>query len=180
MKVLNYKTNRLNSTPDVSKLEYGEIAVNYAKGGETLFIKNNDNEIAEFKDKKYIDGVKDNIEGSLTTTNERIDTIENYVEFLQGSSNTSHINLYDINHKIFCNISKNSSLTFNNTSMGNLEVGKESHIIINNTGSTSIVVTIPNAAPYYSNVDEISIDAGMYGEVNVIKGYNNKIYIRAI
>ena len=81
---------------------------------------------------------------------------------------------------MFCNISKNSSLTFDSTSMGNLKIGKESHIIINNTGSTSIVVTIPNAAPYYSNVDEITIDAGMYGEVNVIKGYNNKIYIRAI
>lgn len=106
--------------------------------------------------------------------------LKQYVGFLQGSNTVNTVNLYNINHKMFCNISKNSSLTFDNTSINNLEVGKESHIIINNTGSTSIVVTIPNAAPYYSNVDEIAIDAGMYGEVNVIKGYNNKIYIRAI
>ena len=166
MKVLNYKTNKLNTTPDVSKLEYGEIAVNYAKSGETLFIKNDSNEIVEFKDKKYWDSI--------------IDDIKNYVEFLQGSDTVNTVNLSNIKHKMFCNISKNSSLTFDSTSMGNLEVGKESHIIINNVGTTSIVVTIPNAAPYYSNVDEITIDAGMYGEVNVIKGYNNKIYIRAI
>lgn len=107
-------------------------------------------------------------------------SLKQYVGFLQGNNVVNTVNLSNIKHKMFCNISKNSSLTFNSTTMGNLEVGKESHIIINNTGSTSIVVTIPNAAPYYSNVDEIAIDAGMYGEVNVIKGYNNKIYIRAI
>lgn len=84
MKVLNYKTNKLNTSPDVSKLEHGEIAVNYAKKGETLFIKNDGNEIAEFKDKKYWDGiiddVKNDFEGSLTTTNERIDAIEQNIE----------------------------------------------------------------------------------------------------
>lgn len=35
--------------PEASNIEYGEIAVNYAKDGETLSIKNDNNEIVQFK-----------------------------------------------------------------------------------------------------------------------------------
>lgn len=41
--------------PTSEQLEYGEIAINYANGYETISIKNSSNEIAVFKDKKYID-----------------------------------------------------------------------------------------------------------------------------
>jgi hypothetical protein len=41
--------------PSSADLEYGELAVNYAKGQETITLKNNDDEVVEFKSKNYID-----------------------------------------------------------------------------------------------------------------------------
>lgn len=41
--------------PSSADLEYGELAVNYAKGQETITLKNNEDEIVEFKSKNYID-----------------------------------------------------------------------------------------------------------------------------
>lgn len=41
--------------PSSNQIEYGEIAINYADGYETISIKNSSNNIAVFKDKKYID-----------------------------------------------------------------------------------------------------------------------------
>ena len=40
--------------PDANDIEYGEIAINYDKGNETLFIKNSNNEIIEFVNKNNI------------------------------------------------------------------------------------------------------------------------------
>lgn len=41
--------------PSSADLEYGELAVNYAKGQETITLKNNEDEVVEFKSKNYID-----------------------------------------------------------------------------------------------------------------------------
>ena len=43
--------------PSSDALDYGEIAINYADGVETISIKNSANEIVEFKSKEYIDSV---------------------------------------------------------------------------------------------------------------------------
>nr|DAK49875.1 MAG TPA: hypothetical protein [Caudoviricetes sp.] len=40
--------------PDANDIEYGEIAINYDKGNETLFIKNNEDDIIEFVNKDNI------------------------------------------------------------------------------------------------------------------------------
>ena len=40
--------------PGANDIEYGEIAINYDKGNETLFIKNSNNEIIEFVNKNNI------------------------------------------------------------------------------------------------------------------------------
>lgn len=41
--------------PLSTDLDYGELAVNYAKGQETILLKNNENNIIEFKSKDYIE-----------------------------------------------------------------------------------------------------------------------------
>ena len=41
--------------PTSSQIEYGELAVNYAKDNETISLKNSENEIVEFKSKNYVD-----------------------------------------------------------------------------------------------------------------------------
>lgn len=48
-------------------LDYGEIAVNYATDVEALFIKNNGGTIVDFRPKKYIDGVVNNVTSSTQT-----------------------------------------------------------------------------------------------------------------
>ena len=40
--------------PDANDIEYGEIAINYDKGNETLLIKNSNNEIIEIVNKNNI------------------------------------------------------------------------------------------------------------------------------
>lgn len=44
----NVLTNGQPKLPSASTIEYGEIAINYAKGGETMSIKNANNEIVTF------------------------------------------------------------------------------------------------------------------------------------
>ena len=46
-------TEGIPKQPTTDQIDYGEIAINYAANGETLYIKNSENAIAEFKDNKY-------------------------------------------------------------------------------------------------------------------------------
>ena len=56
--VLHKKSNVLVNgepkLPSASTLQYGEIAINYAAGGETLSIKNSADEVVEFISKNKI------------------------------------------------------------------------------------------------------------------------------
>lgn len=54
-KLQNLRTKILGKKPLPSNIYEGEIAVNYAAGGETLMIKNTENEIIEFGDKKFVE-----------------------------------------------------------------------------------------------------------------------------
>ena len=47
--------------PSPEQLAYGELAINYADGYETISIKNASNEIVEFRSKKYIDAKFDEV-----------------------------------------------------------------------------------------------------------------------
>lgn len=55
--IQHLRTNEHNVKPTPSNIEYGEIAINYKKDEEKIFIKNDNDEIIEFKDKKYIDNI---------------------------------------------------------------------------------------------------------------------------
>ena len=57
--------------PSAEQIDYGEIAINYADGYETISIKNSSNDITVFKDKKYID---ETIEESKKDTVSAVDT----------------------------------------------------------------------------------------------------------
>ena len=46
-------TDGIPKQPTTDQIDYGEIAINYAANGETLYIKNSENAIAKFKDDKY-------------------------------------------------------------------------------------------------------------------------------
>ena len=51
--VLHLHTNISDKKPSPSNIMTGELAINYAANGETLYIKNSEEAIAEFKDDKY-------------------------------------------------------------------------------------------------------------------------------
>ena len=62
-------------------------------------------------------------------------------------------------------ISANASFSLANTMIA----GRSIHVLIYNSGSSTITVTLPSAAPYVNlNKDSISIPAKKYGEINVI------------
>ena len=55
--------------------------------------------------------------------------------------------------------------------------GKECHIIIYNSGSSTITITLPSG--YRRNIDSITIASGAFGEVNVLNAAGT-IYVRAV
>lgn len=50
-------TDGVAKLPTASQLEYGELAINYAKDGETISFKNSNDEIVEIKSTKYIEDI---------------------------------------------------------------------------------------------------------------------------
>ena len=51
--MLHLRTGVIDKKPLPSEIMAGELAINYAANGETLYIKNSEEAIAEFKDDKY-------------------------------------------------------------------------------------------------------------------------------
>lgn len=79
------RTKVFGQLPSTEKLEFGELAINYAKDSEGLFFKNQNNELIEFKDKSYIDKKVQKLDTSLdalatenTKFSNRLTTVENY------------------------------------------------------------------------------------------------------
>lgn len=86
----NVLTNGQPKLPSASTIEYGEIAINYAKGGETMSIKNANNEIVTFSSDAKILGqmpaVADYFDGAeYDSNNKRINfkhgnTVKAYID----------------------------------------------------------------------------------------------------
>ena len=78
--VLHKKSNVLVNgepkLPSASTLQYGEIAINYAVGGETLSIKNAADEVVEFTSKNKI---LSSVESALTEVNNTIESDEEVI-----------------------------------------------------------------------------------------------------
>lgn len=79
-------TDGIPKIPTSEQLEYGEIAVNYAEGGETISMKNSSNEIVEFKSKDYFENIiKDNelvTAAALTELNDRLNVVTAEVDMI--------------------------------------------------------------------------------------------------
>ena len=52
--IQHLRTNETNVKPSVSEIEYGEIAINYKKDEEKIFIKNDENELVTFVSEKEV------------------------------------------------------------------------------------------------------------------------------
>ena len=87
--------------PTSSQIEYGELAVNYAKDNETISLKNSENEIVEFKsDKYYQEIINENEEitaASLTDLDERVSAVDGKIDENNEAISAS---LNDLNERI--------------------------------------------------------------------------------
>ena len=83
-KIIHKHSSELNNNkaklPSSGQLEYGELAVNYADGVETISMKNSQNEIVEFKSDEYYSNVFSKVDGE-------IDALQTQVN---GKAETSH------------------------------------------------------------------------------------------
>ena len=80
-------------------------------------------------------------------------------------------------------ITANTTLSFASTGLPTLPANgvAQRHIIIENTGSSDVVVTIANDSrvkitPNNANFNQFAIDAGGRGELNVLITYNGSAY----
>ena len=81
--------------PEKHQLEYGEIAINYAKGVETISFKNTENEIVEIKSSNYLEKIIEenekivassltDLDGRLNATQEITDSLQNQLTDIQN------------------------------------------------------------------------------------------------
>lgn len=110
----------------------------------------------------------------LTTA---VQTSLNNADYYIGNNNVTSIASVPVDKRlVIATISSSQSLSL----ASNLSAGKEVHIIIYNSGSSSISIALPNTGNYKCLVDTaLSIDAGNYAEINIISDGTN-MYIRAV
>ena len=83
--------NNKPKLPSSNQLVYGEIAINYADGQETIAIKNSKDEIVEFRPKEYIDSV---VQKLIKNTELKFYCIEPVSIFINGEETIYPSNTY--------------------------------------------------------------------------------------
>lgn len=77
--------------PQADSLEFGEIAINYADGYETISFKNTEHEIIEFRSKKYFEDIisenEEAVSQSLNNLNTRVEITQKAIESKQDKIN---------------------------------------------------------------------------------------------
>ena len=180
--VLHLHTNISDKKPSPSNIMTGELAINYAANGETLYIKNSKEEIAEFKDDKYYQKQL----SELATKNELaqkqdiisdIDTIRNNAANYKGTVTGVKINgttknpsngVVDIGNVATSVKIDGVSKTPSN---GVVDVGYVNKQLITSTSST--MTLSPNI--YYRNtstsLSTLTITLGSIANSNIINEY---------
>jgi hypothetical protein len=112
---------------------------------------------------------------NLATKNE-VDQAISEAEFNIGCNTITSLSDIPITKKlIIANIDSDQSFSIDPPSSG-----REINIIIHNTSSTDIIITIPTSNGYIAMTgEELSIAGNSYGEINIISDGTNR-YIRAV
>ena len=94
-----------------------------------------------------------------------------------GSTTVSSVSSIPVTHRaVLATISANSVLSFAALPVNGYEV----HVIIRNSGSSTISVTLPSSGSYICTADTtINISSGGYGEVNLLN-INGTGYVRGL
>jgi hypothetical protein len=105
----NVVTDGQAKLPTSSQLEYGELAINYADGVETISIRNSADEIIEFRSKEYVDELKNAFQEHEEVAAEAINDLD---ERVKSKSDVGHTH---VSSNITGTISAASGITSNTT-----------------------------------------------------------------
>ena len=144
------------STSDTDSIQYGEIAVNYAKGSETLAIRN---------------------------ANDEIVTFPNSNTFRYGCTNvTTLVNVPIKTRLVYASLTANDTLSIDTNSYSDIFTafpdGVEIKIIAYNSGSSSITITLPWET-YTCSVKSLTVNVGEYGVFEISFKSESDVYILA-
>ena len=141
--------------PTADQLNYGELAINYNDGKETISFKNSNNEIVALSVSQTI---------SDTTFN-------------NGHNAVSSVTGIPVSKRLaIATISNNGSFTLASTPAD----GREIHVIVHNTSGSDIEITMPSGSNYVKmSGDTLTVAGSSYADINVISDGTN-MYIRAL
>ena len=136
----------------------------------------------------YVDGVTSNIQTQLNGKAASSHTHSNYATTSSVSSAISEAS-YNTGHNTTSSLSNvavtkrlviatiSSSQSF---SCGAVADGRELHVIVRNSSSSNITITLPTSSPYINLVgDSLTVKGSSYAEINVVSDGSSR-YIRAI
>lgn len=83
--ILFKRSDEKGKVPTQTDINYGELAINYAKDSEELFIKNSSDEIVGFATKNYVDG---EVEKLITNTELKFFCVEPVTVSINGEETT--------------------------------------------------------------------------------------------
>ena len=111
------------------------------------------------------------------TVDEALDNIDEWSSFYKDVNRVSSVsNIPKTKRLVVAEISTDASLSM----AGVPDAGKDIHIMVHNTGSNAIVVTLPVSGGYVNTAgSELTIDSLEWAEVNVISD-GSTIYIRGL
>ena len=155
--VKNKRSNRTSTTnnivvpaqPASNALQNGEIAINYADGYETLFIKNDSDEVVSFSNDNTLLSAMAQYEGKtpyVTSTPAASVTIDSY-------------KMYD-----FGTVARSMTVVFNT---GAEESGYTKEYSIRFVAGNGCAITLPNSV-MYANHTTPTYTAGRTYEINVV------------
>lgn len=157
----------INVYPKISEIEND---ANYINAIET--------DIEDVKE-AYLNGNKINLRTSASAVimGNNV-TLSDYISFYEGHTSVLVLNNLPFSKRlIIASISESQELSFGDVVVSD---GREIHIIINNSSTSSVTIALPNSGNYVCLTDTaLSLDAGAYAEVNVISD-GSKMYIRSI
>lgn len=112
-----------------------------------------------------------------TDYRDKINIATTLASFSEGANTTWSVASIPVTKRLcIANVGGGGSFTLASTP----SAGREIHVIVRNTNSSDIIITIPSNSPYNNNgVDSLTIKAGSFGEINAISD-GSTVYIRTI
>ena len=172
-------TDGVPKLPGTEQLDYGEIAINYGDGGETISIKNSNNEIVEFKTKEYFENIIDDnefvvasalsdLDDRVSNLSETVDGLMNNIDIPEASQTTlGGVKVGDslfMNSEQKLNVKLSSGLALDNTNGVHVDLKTKGGLDFNSSGEIS--ARVGTGLEIHSESGAICVNLGTGLDVN--------------